>query len=203
MRATDTTATGGGSSFPSFFIFSSIFTRDCADLDFVPALNLSINFCKLAASSRFFSYSACADNARNSFSSRYLLYVQDLYSIKVPAVISAILFTLASINPTSWETRTTLPSYFATYFPNQSLAALSKWFEGSSNSNRDGLLRSNLARAILICHPPEKSEHNLSLSSGSNPKPLRTLSTICSCSYPPITSNFSWASASLSSASSE
>mmetsp|Transcript_28024 Transcript_28024/g.39395 ORF Transcript_28024/g.39395 Transcript_28024/m.39395 type:complete len:232 (-) Transcript_28024:969-1664(-) len=73
MRADCTTATGGGSNFPSFFIFSSILTRDCADLDFVPALNLSMNFCKLAASSRFFSYSACADNALNSFSSRYLL----------------------------------------------------------------------------------------------------------------------------------
>ena len=54
---------------------------------------------------------------------------------------------------------------------------MSKWFVGSSNINSEGSFNKSLARAILICHPPENSEQGLPISEGLNPNPCNTVST--------------------------
>lgn len=97
-----------------------------------------------------------------------------------PGSFSSNMFQTAHRHNTIWSC-----FYLKRMFPDwtllqNTLAFVSRWFVGSSSRRRDfpmcDLCSSNsLASAIRICHPPEKSMHDLVQSSCWNPNPFSTL----------------------------
>mmetsp|Transcript_39845 Transcript_39845/g.114095 ORF Transcript_39845/g.114095 Transcript_39845/m.114095 type:complete len:95 (+) Transcript_39845:1124-1408(+) len=70
----------------------------------------------------------------------------------------------ASRKDLSWDTMTTMRSFFAEAAPHSQRRCLcshrtpcrSRWFVGSSSSSTSGRLNSTTASARRICHPPDR-----------------------------------------------
>mmetsp|Transcript_5491 Transcript_5491/g.23231 ORF Transcript_5491/g.23231 Transcript_5491/m.23231 type:complete len:268 (+) Transcript_5491:1066-1869(+) len=122
-----------------------------------------------------------------------------VYQCKPRPLTSATWSHAPSMSSCSCDTITVVHGESLIQRASQVLAASSRWFVGSSKSNKpsspDPAGDSNSrASATLICQPPDKSSHFASHCDRANPKPSSTLLIFFSASCPPAMSNSASAS---------
>mmetsp|Transcript_9460 Transcript_9460/g.26374 ORF Transcript_9460/g.26374 Transcript_9460/m.26374 type:complete len:222 (-) Transcript_9460:203-868(-) len=97
-------------------------------------------------------------------------------------------------NPRSCDTITTVFSHRCKNSSSQVSACTSRWFVGSSRSNRSGFMNSACANEMRMRQPPENSFVALAWSLASNPSPPRMLPALATASSEEMWSSLSYTS---------